>query len=90
MPYRIKSVTGINDGISLGGTTVANLVAAGGPLDRCVSNADWLILTFHQIITGTPTDSTMCSQAGFQTVMSAIQSYGIPVLPVADVLRNYS
>lgn len=90
MPLRMKSVTGINDGTALGGTTVASLVATGGLLDRCAANADWLILTFHQIITATPADSTQCTQAGFQTVMTAIGSYGIPVLPVADVLRNYS
>jgi hypothetical protein len=90
MPFRLKSVTGINDGAALGGTTVASLVATGGLLDRCVSDGSWLILTFHQIVTGTPTDSTMCTQAGFQTVMTAISTFGIPVLPVADVLRNYS
>jgi hypothetical protein len=90
MPLRMKSVTGINDGTALGGTTVANLVATGGLLDRCAANADWLILTFHQIVTTTPADSTQCTQAGFQTVMTAIGSYGIPVLPVADVLRNYT
>jgi hypothetical protein len=90
MPFRVKSVTGINDGTALGGTTVAALTATGGLLDRCAASGSWLILTFHQIITGTPTDSTMCSQAGFQSVMTAVSAAGIPVLPVADVLRYYS
>lgn len=90
MPYRLKSITGINDGTSLGGTTVTALTATGGPLDRCQLNGDWLILAFHQIIPGTPTDSTMCSQTGFATVMSALNARGIPVLPVSDVLRYYS
>jgi peptidoglycan/xylan/chitin deacetylase (PgdA/CDA1 family) len=90
MPWRIKSVTGINDGAALGGTTVANLVATGGLLDRCASDGSWLILTFHQVITGTPSDSTMCTQAGFQTVMTAVSAAGMPVLPVADVIRYYN
>ena len=90
MPFRLRSITGINDGTALGGTTVANLIATGGPLDKCAANGSWLILTFHQIITGTPSDSTMCTQTGFTSVMSAINSLGIPVLPVADVIRYYS
>jgi hypothetical protein len=92
MPWRMKSLTGVNDGTSLGGTTVTALVAEGGPLDRAASSGAWQILTFHQILeTGsTPTDSTMCTQAGFETVVSAIQSYGLTVLPVADVIRYYT
>lgn len=90
MPYRLKSITGINDGTGLGGTTVTALTATGGPLDRCLNSGAWLILTFHQIITGTPTDSTMCTQAGFNTVLSAIGSRGIPVVPVSEVLKYYT
>jgi hypothetical protein len=65
------------------------LTGAGGLLDRCQLNASWLILTFHQIVTGSVTDPTQCSQADFQTIMAAISSRGIPVVPVGDVIRNY-
>lgn len=90
MAYRLKSTTGINDGSGLGGITVSALTATGGPLDRCLYNSDWLILTFHQIVTTTPTDSTMVTQSGFQTVMNAISSRGIPVVPVSDAMRYYT
>lgn len=89
MPFRLRALTGVNDGTGLGGTTVAALTGTGGALDQCVVGT-WLILCFHNIVTTTPTDSTMCTQAGFNTVMSAINSRGIPVLPVGDVLRLYS
>jgi hypothetical protein len=86
MPQRLRSITGVNDGTSLGGTTVTALTASGGPLDRCQNNGDWLILSFHKIVTGTPAASDECSQTGFNTVMDAINSRGIPVFPLGDVL----
>ena len=92
MPYRVKAFTGITDGSGVGGYSVTALVAAGGPLDRCASNGSWVILTFHQIIPagGTVTASTQCTATGFQTVISALASYGMAVLPMGDVIRYYS
>lgn len=34
--------------------------------------------------------SCMCSQAGFSTVMAAINSRGIPVVPVSEVVKYYT
>lgn len=89
MPFRMRAYTGITDGSGIGGITVASMTAAGGPLDRA-ANGGWLVLCLHQIITGTPTDTTQISQAGFNQLMDGIAARGIPVRPVSDVLRNNS
>ncbi|MGW5198646.1 polysaccharide deacetylase family protein [Streptomyces spiralis] len=90
MPFRLKAVTGINDGTSLGGVTVSSLTATGGKLDRCLNNGAWLNLCLHKIVTGTPADSTEISQTGFNTLMDAISSRGIPVVTVSEAMRYYS
>ncbi|MEU7366631.1 polysaccharide deacetylase family protein [Streptomyces hygroscopicus] len=92
MPFRLKSPTGINDGTGLGGIPLTSMTNVGGKLDRCANNGDWLILAMHDIkpTLGAVTDATQISQAGFNTLMDAIASRGIPVLPVGDVLRYYS
>ena len=90
MPYRLKAVTGINDGASIGGVTVSSLTATGGKLDRCLNNGDWLNLCLHKIVTGSPADSTEIGQAGFNTLMDAIASRGIPVITVSEAMRYYS
>ncbi|MGW2060447.1 polysaccharide deacetylase family protein [Streptomyces sp. NPDC001937] len=90
MPHRLKAVTGINDGTSIGGVTVSSLTAAGGKLDRCMNNGDWLILCLHKLVAGTPADSTEIGQAGFNTLMDAISSRGIPVVTVSEAMRYYS
>jgi hypothetical protein len=90
MPYRMRSISGIG---SLAGGSArglpANLTGAGGSLDRCQLDGQWLILTFHEIVTGTAATTNQCSQADFNSIMDAINSRGIPVLPVGDVLRLY-
>lgn len=91
MPYRMRSITGIG---SLAGASArglpANLTGAGGSLDRCQLDGQWLVLTFHDIVTGTATTANECSQADFNSIMDAIAARAIPVLPVGDVLRLYS
>lgn len=91
IPRRMRALSSIGSVIS--GSDPANvtkLTGAGGMLDRCQRSASWLILTFHQIVTTTPTDPVQCSVSDFQTVMNAINSRGIPVLPVGEVIRLYS
>ncbi|MET8511963.1 polysaccharide deacetylase family protein [Streptomyces sp. NPDC005077] len=90
MPHRLKAVTGINDGTSIGGVTVSSLTANGGKLDRCLNNGDWLNLCLHKIVSGSPADSTEISQTGFNTLMDAISSRGIPVITVSEAMRYYS
>jgi hypothetical protein len=90
MPFRTRSITGIG---SLAGASAkglpANLTGAGGTLDRCLQG-DWVILTFHEVVSGTAATTNQCSATDFNSIMDAINSRGIPVLPVGDVLRLYT
>ncbi|RPF36992.1 polysaccharide deacetylase family protein [Streptomyces sp. TLI_185] len=90
MPYRLKALTGINDGSGIGGTALANLTAAGGRLDRCAHSGDWLILCLHRVVDGAPAASTEISRAGLDTLMKAIADRGIPVLTVAEAMAYYT
>ena len=89
-PYRMLANSAIGDYSGTGGQDdPANIVASGGILDVTKRLGSWLILTFHVITSGTPTDDTMCSQTAFNSIMDAINSYGIPVRPVSDVMRYF-
>lgn len=89
VPQRLKALSSIGSTISAGDkANVGNLTGAGGLLDRCQQQGSWLILTFHEFVSGTATDVTQCSAADAQTVMAAINSRGIPVVPVGEVLRS--
>jgi hypothetical protein len=89
MPFRMRAVSSISATQS-GQNNPTNLVAAGGLLDKCQNNGGWLVLVFHKITVGAATVSTECSQADFQLIMAAINSRGIPVVPVSDVYRLFS
>jgi hypothetical protein len=90
MPYRLKALTGINDGSGIGGTALSNLTAAGGRLDRCANSGDWLILCLHRVVDGTPAASTEISKTGLGTLMKAISDRGIPVVTVAEAMEYYT
>jgi hypothetical protein len=85
MQYRLRA----KSGVSSVGTPVSSLTAAGGPLDRCQLDGSWYIICLHQIVTTTPADSTQLLQSDLSTLLSAINSRGIPVLPIGDVLKFY-
>ena len=87
MPYRLRAVSSISS-TQTGANNPANMVAAGGLLDKCKNNGTWLILVFHKLTAGAATIDTECSQADFQTIMAGINSRGIPVMPVGDVMRR--
>lgn len=86
MPYRLRSKTGI----SSSGTPVSVITQAGGVLDRCQLDSSWFIITLHQIVTSGVTASTMLLQSDLSTLLAAINSRGIPVLPVGEVISLYS
>lgn len=91
MSYRMRSISGI--GSVAGGASPANpttMLAAGGPLDRCASMGQWLILTFHEIVSGTAATTNQCSLTDFNSIMDGIAARGITVLPVSDAMRYYS
>ncbi|MDN3024625.1 polysaccharide deacetylase family protein [Streptomyces sp. S.PB5] len=90
MPYRLKALTGINDGSGVGGTTLAKVIGAGGALDRCARSGDWLILCLHRIVEGTPTQSTELSRAGLAQLTAEIEKRGITVLTVQEAMAYYA
>ena len=74
------------------GSYTGNYPAAtvtGTDLPKIKSSQLWGIFVFHDIITGTPASSTQITQADFNSIIDAIASSGIPVIPVGDVLRYY-
>lgn len=89
MPMRMRAVSSISS-TQTGANNPTTLISAGGLLDKCQLNGGWLILVFHKLVTGTATVSTECSQSDFQAIMAAINSRGIPVVPVSDVYRHFS
>jgi peptidoglycan/xylan/chitin deacetylase (PgdA/CDA1 family) len=58
-----------------------------GLIDNAFANKHWLILTFHRIVT-TPGSSSEYSIANFGTLIDYLNTKGIPVVTVADVLRK--
>jgi peptidoglycan/xylan/chitin deacetylase (PgdA/CDA1 family) len=90
MPYRLKALTGINDGSGIGGTTLAKVIGPGGQLDRCAQSGDWLILCLHKIVAGTPTTSTEISQEGLGKLMTEIEKRDIKVLTVQEAMAYYA
>ncbi|MEU9128036.1 polysaccharide deacetylase family protein [Kitasatospora sp. NPDC048540] len=90
MPYRLKALTGLNDGDNVGGSTLAEVIGPGGKLDRCAKSGDWLILCFHDIVAGSPVASTQISQAGVTKVMEAIAARGMPVVTISEAMKHYS
>ena len=90
MPYRLKALTGINDGSGIGGTTLTKVIGAGGSLDRCARSGDWLILCLHKVVAGVPATSTEISQAGLKQLMTEIDKRGIKVLTVQEAMAYYS
>nr|WP_236070484.1 polysaccharide deacetylase family protein [Streptomyces polyasparticus] len=90
MPYRLKALTGINDGSGIGGTTLAKVIGPGGQLDRCAESGDWLILCLHKLTEGPPKTSTEISQAGLGKLLKEIEKREIEVLTVQEAMTYYA
>ncbi|WP_238431748.1 polysaccharide deacetylase family protein [Streptomyces cavernae] len=90
MPYRLKALTGINDGTGIGGTALSKVTGAGGRLDRCANSGDWLILCLHKVVDGTPATSTEIGKAGLSTLMQAIKDRDMPVVTVEEAMAYYT
>jgi hypothetical protein len=90
MPYRLKALTGINDGTGIGGTGLSKLTGEGGKLDRCANSGDWLILCLHKVVAGTPATSTEIGTAGLTKLMEAIADRDIPVVTVEEAMAYYT
>jgi hypothetical protein len=90
MPYRLKALTGVNDGTDIDGTALSQVTGVGGRLDRCANSGDWLILCLHKVVEGAPTAATEISKAGLTALMQAIGDRGIPVLTVEEAMATYT
>ncbi|WP_316959464.1 polysaccharide deacetylase family protein [Streptomyces sp. TRM68367] len=90
MPYRLKALTGINDGTGIGGTALSKVTGPGGRLDRCVDSGDWLILCLHKVVESAPKTSTEIATAGLTALMKAIDERDIPVLTVEEAMAHYT
>jgi hypothetical protein len=73
---------------SIAVNTLTSLGTIEGYVTSAQANLDWLILTFHNIVT-TPTGGsvTQFSTANFQALMDFISTSNIPVRPVGEVLK---
>jgi peptidoglycan/xylan/chitin deacetylase (PgdA/CDA1 family) len=56
-------------------------------IDNAFANKQWLILTFHKIVTS-PANTGEYSIANFGTIIDYLNTKGIPVMTVGDVLRK--
>jgi hypothetical protein len=55
---------------------------------QAAANKEWLILVFHNILNSGAAGSIQLSTAHFQTLMDSINTAGIPVMPVGEVLKS--
>lgn len=62
-------------------TTNASITAL---VDRAVAKKGWLILTFHELVSGTAAGNQF-SQTNFNTIMDYINSSGLPVRTISEV-----
>ena len=87
-PFRLRAMSSISS--SSGGYAPSSLTTATtGDLDKAKANGTWLILVFHKIVTGTPAATTECAQSDFNSIVDGINSRGMPVIPIGDILKLY-
>lgn len=81
-PYKLRACGSIS---SLPGTH--SLADVRGFIDAAAANRSWLILIFHKIITGTPTQETECRLADFREIIAYLAASRMPVLTTGEVMR---
>jgi hypothetical protein len=85
--YRLRAISAISS--FAGGYAPSTLTTATtGDIDKCKAQKSWLILVFHDITAGAAGSTTQCSQADFDSILTAIAAAGVPVMTVADVLKT--
>lgn len=77
--YKLRTLYVINT------TTTATIQTA---ITNAFNNREWLHLVFHDIPTGAATQDIQYTLANFTTVMAALNTAGIAVKPVSEVLDN--
>ena len=89
MPWRLRAIQPVTSDIT-GSPNVTNLLATGSTLDKCAANGGWVFLVFHEVVSGSPTDTLQIQQSDLQSLVTGIANRGMTVLPAGDVLRYYS
>lgn len=84
-PFRFRRISAISS--FTGGYAPATITGAGGDLDRIKANGGVVVLNFHQIVASGPTDTSQILQSDFNSIVDAINSKGIPVLTMGELMR---
>lgn len=82
--YRLRSSAGVGGSGGIGVTTYTN---ANGVLDQLHTNGGWGIITLHDVSATTSTNINQISQTDLTTLISTINSKGVAVATMGDVLR---
>ena len=68
-------------------SAVSGIAAITTAITRAAANKEWVIATFHDI-PSSASGNLQLSTANFTTLLASIQSSGITVLPVSEVLKR--
>ncbi|MCO6011430.1 hypothetical protein NE236_41420 [Actinoallomurus purpureus] len=87
-PFRLRAISSIST--FAGGVTPSSLTTAStGTIDKVKASSGWLILVFHKIVTGSVGSTLECAQSDFNAIIDKINTAGMPVATIGDVLRYY-
>lgn len=81
--YKIRCIPGITS--HAGGVTPSAVASA---VTLAMANKWWIILVFHNVVSGSTTATTEITQADFETVLAGLVTAGIPVVPYTEVLAR--
>jgi peptidoglycan/xylan/chitin deacetylase (PgdA/CDA1 family) len=88
LPYRLYGMSSISDQAASGSPARTDrLIGVGGVLDKVAENGGWLILVFHEVVTGSAASALECTEEDFNSIMQAIAARDLTVLPVHRVLE---
>lgn len=85
MQYRLRSQAGVG---GLAGIGVTTYTATNGALDVLKLYGGWDIITIHDVSAGTSTNINQISAADLTSLVTAINTKGIAVATMGDVLRS--
>jgi peptidoglycan/xylan/chitin deacetylase (PgdA/CDA1 family) len=66
----------------------ATLAGLKAYVDQAIASRGWLILTFHDIVSGAPATDTDFQQSNFNALVDYIAASGAAVMTVGDVLKQ--
>lgn len=84
-PLRLRAQSAVTT--FTGGYPPATVISTD--IAKIKANQLWGIYVFHDITTGAPGSTTQITQADFNSIVDAIASAGVPVIPAGDVLRYF-